>query len=324
MTNLKYSAWHRTLGFSFFAMDVDYIEIRNNMPVAVIESSLCTRRYTSCTGPTGVFNRFLSETGGFQLEMAYWVSRWLRVPAFVVCLESISQDETLFHVLCLSNGDANVLNRNEYEDFLRDLPEYSSFFPNTTLELPQLLEKLIQSYPGLVVYPYFRKSVHRDRWMDVYSQRCSEIERRVRRNRLDTVPNTVEEPVKRETTHTRPRDYEEIRSRIDFPYFNLEWVEWRKDYLYQPIGRPAALIKSQIVECEPDQFIRIADESYALFIQSDESELWNNVSERMCVDWFYVAYLVYEDQLGPHFKVWNNNRPWVTTLPRFTDFIKTR
>jgi len=48
MADLAYSAWHRTLGYSFFAMDVDFVEIRDDKPVAVIEASRCTPNHAWC------------------------------------------------------------------------------------------------------------------------------------------------------------------------------------------------------------------------------------------------------------------------------------
>ena len=48
MAVLAYSRWHRTLGYSYFATDVDSAEVRDGQAVAIIESSECTPSYLRC------------------------------------------------------------------------------------------------------------------------------------------------------------------------------------------------------------------------------------------------------------------------------------
>ena len=108
-------------------------------------------------GTAGVFNRFLRETGGFQFEVAYWVARWLNVPAYVVCLDPQSDDPYYdIHILSLQNGKSVNTTRQGYTDFIQGLPNNTGLFTGEVLEMPDLLQKLRECYPGISVYPYFQ------------------------------------------------------------------------------------------------------------------------------------------------------------------------
>ena len=143
---ITYNNWHRTLGYSYFAMDIDFIEIRNDKPVAAIETSLCT---TALNNPKAVFNRFLKETNGFQFEVLYWCSKWLDIPAFIVCDDEIGNfksNSPVFNILSLNTGESIKLRKKEYIEFLNRLPNYSHYFKGEKLDLPELLEKLKNNY----------------------------------------------------------------------------------------------------------------------------------------------------------------------------------
>lgn len=335
MSNLAYSEWHRTLGYSFFAMDIDYIEVRDNNAVAVIEASLCTNKFKECEGADGVFNRFLRETGGFQLDMAYWVSKWLEVPSFIVCLnpnsfsEKSSTGKETIQVLSLNTGEEVIFTLNEYKEFISSLPNTSPHFSQHDIELPDLLEKMILKYPGLASYPYFKFKRHRKSWNETYLQRNTEIKNRITKKKLNEVPENSEFPVKGETTHERPATYEAVRSSIGLDYINLEWVEWRKEYKYQPIGRPAALIKTiEIDYINEKEFKQLSMNEFLTFKTSVEYDTWCNLAQKMCVDWFYVAYSVNEGVINENsrFMVWKGGEKegYVTSLQGYTDFLKKR
>lgn len=335
MSILAYSEWHRTLGYSFFAMDIDYIEVRDNNAVAVIEASLCTNKFKECEGVNGVFNRFLRETGGFQLDMAYWVSKWLEVPSFIVCLNPLNfsgksfTGEEKIQVLSLNTGEEVVFTLKEYKKFVSSLPNTSPYFSQHNLELPDLLEKMKLKYPGLQKYPYFKFEKHRKSWNETYRLRNTEIKNQIIKKKLNEEPKSSELPVKGETTYERPATYEAVRSSIGLDYINLEWVEWRKEYKYQPIGRPAALIKTVEIEyINEKEFERLSVQEFTTFKASVDYNTWCNLAKKMCVDWFYVAYSLNEGEINENsrFMVWKGGeeKGHVTSLKGYTKFLKER
>src|SRR5699024_7074870 len=98
-------------------------------------------------------------------------------------------------------------------------------------------------------------------------------------------------------------------------YINLEWVEWRKDFRSQSIGRPAAIIKTVLITEKDNNsilsdalFLNMANEEFGKFKETDEFMVWGNISKKMCVDWFFVAYSLDGKEIGPssNFKVWKN------------------
>jgi hypothetical protein len=296
---LAYSLWHRSLGFSYFAMDVDYIEVRNDAPVAVIESSLTTRQNATCEQ---VFNRFLQETGGFQFELAYWVSRWLDVPAFVVCMNPIVKNKAndgyslngTVHILNLLSGEVVTTNVKGYKDFLGALPDTSPLFTEPVQTLPTLLDRLGKDYPAFATYPYFDQK-KRERWERNAQMRVQEIDNRV----LRSPPQNIDKRtfnVKGETTGKRRKDYEYLRSHLDIEgifsrtdYFNLNWVEWRKGNASELIGRPAAIIKT-IPLTTSTNFAGEAQAAYQQFAATPEFGWWKAVAKQMLVSWHCVVY----------------------------------
>lgn len=310
MADLLYSRWHRSLGYSYFAMDLDSIEVRNGTPVAVIEGSLCTTTYPECDGQRGVFSRFLGETGGFQFDMAYWVAQWLNVPAFAMCMNPLQNGivQADIHTLSLSSGETMRINLAGYVQFIENLPALPSPLQAPPLSLPDLLEELHRSYAGIVNYPYFSRP-KKASWLEDYELRLQEIANREGRHpsRRDTPKNLGNFRVKGETTGQRPEDYEIIRERIDRPYFHLDWVEWRKDDLSQTIGRPAALIKTVVVK-EPCDFEVVAEAHYRNFSASAESLWWSNVASQMIVRWYFVVYsMTLQGFMGQRLIVWRED-----------------
>lgn len=290
MEEIIYSYWHRKLGYSYFAMDLDFIEVRDNIPVAVIETSLCTWRHDECHK---VFNRFLGETGGFQFEVAYWCAKWLNVPAFIVCDDNIGNFKSgspLFNILSLNTGELKRLSKAEYQIFLNELPEYKKFFSGKELTLHELLEKFGKDFVSMNKYPYFNKK-NREKWQEDYELRCKEIDEGIQAKHLKKVSNTQNIPIKGETTGERVKDYIKIRNTMSGDYFNLEWVEWRKEDKGQKIGRPHGLIKTIGIKANSDkEYVELSESAYRDFIKTKEKIWWDEVANRMKVDWYFVAY----------------------------------
>ncbi len=314
---LEYSLWHRTLGFGFYAMDIDSIEIRDGIPVALIEASICTSGYPSCSGKNGVFNRFLRETGGFQIELAWWVARWLEIPAFVTCIGDSSNQ---ISVLSLTNGQMINLSENEYINFIDNIGSTQAYKTLTVdpLQLNELLELLSVLFPGLVsAYPYFK---NKEKWLLEYDTKLNGIRRRNRRNRPDdvNVPNDIR--VKGETTNARPSDYLAIRSKSKQKYVNIEWVEWRKDRSSDFIGRPAALIRtSQVSSCcsLKEHSERAEDE----FKSTDEYSYWVYLADKMLIP-FYSVHFSFEKNIFYVFKYDNNDtRSRIMNLEEYKHFV---
>lgn len=324
-SELVYSRWHRSLGYSYFAMDIDYVEIRDNKPVAIIEASLCTESFPECDSCNGVFNRFLRETGGFQFDLVYWVSRWLKIPAFLVCMKPLQNNNLngKIHILSFSSGESVCVDIDGYKNFIENLPDVSYLVGGEVLELPLLLDKLKNNYPGLKVYPYFKPD-KLQQWQVDYEQRLSEIDGRKKRERPMVQRREELLAVKKETTGQRLRDYENIRKAIGLPYFNLKWVEWRKDDRRQTIGRPAALVKTCAVK-EPVNFESNATQSFELFSLLKECIWWEVVSKSLLVNWYFVSYhTVQNDSLGNEFIVWRNDRiKKKFNLTEYTGWVKS-
>ena len=287
MTNLVYSQWHRTLGYSYFAMDIDYIEIRNDLPIALIEVSTCTSSIPTCEGPHGVFNRFLKETGGFQFEVSWWVAKWLEIPAYVVCMDN---NKNRIHILSLNNGNSCSMSTKDYYQFIALLEDLSLWKTDCQLNSPQLsledlVRKLALKYPGIKRYPYFKD---RAKWQRSYEKRLREVsEREIRRRRQSNDPPPIF-PVKKETTGERPDEYDKLRSAIPGDFFNLQWVEWRKDERTETIGRPAAILKTVGIKKE-DWTDSLIVEKFNSFVASKEHIWWSECARRMAVR-FYLVY----------------------------------
>jgi hypothetical protein len=323
---LTYSAWHRSLGFSYFAMDLDYIEIREDNPVAIIESSLTTPARQTFDA---VINRFLSETGGFQFDVAYWVSLWLNVPVYLICTHPITIEESSLKisegikVLNLRTGESVLLGYSEYKDFIESLPDDGKFFNEPVLTLPNLLEKLTEKYPSFNNYPYFNLE-YRGKWLEDYESRLREIREGVKREK-PTSFDTRTLPVKRETTGQRLIDYENLRKTIKLPYLNLNWVEWRKSNRNEKIGRPAAIIKTILISNQTDNFLELAKQQFQDFSSTDEFNWWNTIAEKMLIPWYFTAYTTLDDgTIGNNFFVWSSRaqRDWLVDKEQYEKFIK--
>ncbi len=287
MAVLAYSRWHRTLGYSYFATDVDSVELRDGQAVAVIESSECTPSYLYCNGTNGVFNRFLRETGGFQLDVAWWVGKWLGVPAFVVCGRD---PDGRVHVLSLANGRETSVTQQEYVKFIDDLSDGNNALEKTLItnasSLEDVLKSLRSGYPDVARHPYFKNNIQ---WKRDTALRLLQMQNRVVRTPPGTPPATPRYPVKGETTGGRPDSYWALRNRSKQPYLNIEWVEWRKDSAQQTVGRPAALIKT--VPMEPAALNDEAEVGiFDRFSSGDEIKWWLTCAKMLLVPAYLVVY----------------------------------
>lgn len=287
MAVLAYSRWHRTLGYSYFATDVDSVEVRDGQAVAIIESSECTPSYLRCNGTNGVFNRFLRETGGFQLDVAWWVGRWLGVPAFVVCGRD---PDGRVHVLSLANGRETSVTQQEYVKFIDDLSCNTNALEETltasTTSLEDVLKSLRPDYPDVTRHPCFKNNTQ---WKKDVALRLLQIQNRVARTPPTTPPTAPNYSVKGETTSGRPDSYWALRNRSKQPYFNVEWVEWRKESSQQTVGRPAALIKTAPIEAaalNDEAAVGIFDR----FSSGDELKWWLTCAKSLLVPAYLVIY----------------------------------
>jgi len=108
--DLSYSRWHRTLGDSYYMIDLDSIEWRSGKGVvALIE----TARLQAI-----VYKK------KFQIKVMKELAQRLGVPAYLV----LYNDElTLFEVYDLLSGSEwssctkKVMGRNEYSNFIKNL-----------------------------------------------------------------------------------------------------------------------------------------------------------------------------------------------------------
>lgn len=283
---LAYSRWHRSLGFSYFAMDIDTVEFRSGRPAAVVEASEVTAAYPMCDGPYGVFNRFLRETGGFQLEVAWWVAQRLGVVPYVLCVDPTTAERVV--VLSLASGRVTEMSTHEFISFLVGLPDREE--TGRTLTLPELVESLQGRYPGTRAYPYF---ADQESWRRDYGRRIEEIRSGYVRNR--PAPGSPPPfPVKGETTGQRPRTYDDYRRGVSSePFITIDWVEWRRDDGAGRIGRPVAMIKTEAVSSDE---AGVAAEAHRRFFQSDDKVRWDDVAAGLGVPWYFTAYAV--DEVG--------------------------
>jgi len=287
MAVLAYSRWHRTLGYSYFATDVDSVEVRDGQAVAIIESSECTPSYSRCNGTDGVFNRFLRETGGFQLDVAWWVGKWFGVSTFVVCG---GDPDGRVHVLSLANGREASVTQQEYVKFIDDLGCKTNALEKTltatTRPLEDVLEFLRLSYPDVARHPYFKNNTQ---WKKDVALRLLQIQNKVARTPPSTPPTAPSYPVKGETTGGRPESYWALRNKSKQPYLNIEWVEWRKESTQQKVGRPAALIKTV-----PMESAALNDEAavgmFDRFSAGDELKWWLTCANTLLVPAYLVIY----------------------------------
>ncbi len=345
--NLAYSGWHRTLGFSYFAMDLDNIEVRQNAVVGLIESSTTTARFPE---HKDVFNRFLSETGGFQFEVAYWFSRWLDVPAFVVSMKPLEGEDLhayfsvpeQMQVLNLLTAETTVIDDFEdFNNFICGLPKTENFFEPQNYELPELLEKLAERFDGIKRYPYFDQR-KQTKWLEDYAERSKEI--------IDGTPKTPSKrtvsaappaPVKGETTGERKDDYGKIRDRVECPRkialsrLSIDWIEWRKENSAQTIGRPAAAIKTVAIEqCDENVFIAQARAAFMQFHNSLEYQWYSIIAAAMQVKSYFCAYEKIatrqkdgktQEHIGDQFVVYEMGYPdkKYFTRSQYEDWIKS-
>ncbi|HBH7869550.1 TPA: hypothetical protein KDX50_002463 [Vibrio parahaemolyticus] len=304
MKELTYSQWHRTLGFSYFGMDLDFIEVRDNIPIAIIESSETTIKHPSAMGYNGVFSRFLTETGGFQFEVAWWTAKWLDIPALVTCYGEFEDKIT---VLSLQNGLVKTIPLDEYISFLTCMESsiHCDLISATIdpFDLVALLNKLKCQFPKFEkVYPYFKD---KEKWSSDYRLRLDELRKKSERIRPKSQSDKTF-AVKGETTFSRDSKYDVFRRSINLDYFNLNWVEWRKDNYWDKIGRPAAFIKT-IMTNEKDDFFNNARLTYMDFSNSKEHYWWKECSSRSNIP-FYTS--VHCDEMQKFYVVKIHNKEY--------------
>jgi len=332
---LIYSQWHRTLGSSFFAMDLDWIEVRNHTPVALIETSELTPRHPT---PTAVLSRFLAETQGFQFEVLFWVSQWLQIPAFVVCPHDRSPHPKALTVLWLNGGQQHTFSADRYRQFLAALPQCAPFFPAAphptatlpSLPIPTLLHQLrTLSHDHFRIYPYFR---HTTQWLQDYQLRQRQIRHHTRWAPPARLPRVLPfHPVKTETTYHRSAAYAQFRRTLaPWPAFTVDWLEWRKESPHHLIGRPAACLRTQWLSPTPTTpLAHAAATAWTTFLHSPEAPWWDTLAQRLAIDWYFVGYTTVPSPqgppvLGPRVYLWKNGEPLshLLSLSQYRAFLQ--
>jgi hypothetical protein len=111
--DLSYNLWHRTIGDSYYMIDLDCVEWRSNRGVvAILERSLDMQ--------SGALEQIIEEKR-FELTVYSQVARKLEVPAYLVFY---NEGLTTFKVFMIQNENAKfwkTMNDIEYTNFIKGL-----------------------------------------------------------------------------------------------------------------------------------------------------------------------------------------------------------
>lgn len=106
--DLSYSQWHRTLSGKCYALNIDWIEIRGNKIVAVIEDK--DDRGNLPDWKKGIFLK---------------IANALNVPAYLVfhncCRRSDHKELWKFRLIDLRTNKEKIMNEKEYRNFIENL-----------------------------------------------------------------------------------------------------------------------------------------------------------------------------------------------------------
>lgn len=291
--DLRYSQWHRLLGYSFFATDIDFVEFRDKAPVGLIETSTPTPRYST---PEDVLRRFLCEMRGFQFDVAWRVAHRLGVTPYAVVYSNVKAPwlppMMQFTALKLSTFETRQFATEDFTDFLVRLPDDSEFFQKKPMELAEVVDLAKKRYPAFgKTYPRYESGSSETIWL----RNLSDIETReakgIPRPQATGMPPI--RPVKGETTGQRDKTYINWRASLPGAWINIDWVEWRKERIADKLGEPVAIVKTCLLErgareLTPTDY----DAALKRFIDSEsrQVELWKLVSSRLRVPAFVVVH----------------------------------
>jgi len=111
--DLSYNKWHRTIGDSYYMIDLDCVEWRSNKgTVAIIERALDMQKYPL---------EQIIEYKKFELTVASEIAEKLKVPAYLVFY---NPQLTEFKIYIIQQNNAQfykTMNDTDYADFLRKL-----------------------------------------------------------------------------------------------------------------------------------------------------------------------------------------------------------
>jgi len=209
--------------------------------------------------------------------------------------------------MSLTNGVNLKMTTKEFTRFINEMGngtnQHEVTLTKSPLSLVDLLEKLSGKFPGIKKYPYF---TYKELWAKDYALRLNEVTKKIGRTKplKPNVPPSA--PVKQETTGERPDDYIKLRNASSLPYFNLEWVEWRKDNSIQKIGRPSAIIQTLHIESK-ECSNKVAQAKYDIFKKSPEAKWWKACATIMLVPFYFVVFegTISNHKIGDHFWVWD-------------------
>jgi len=106
--DLSYSQWHRTLSSKCYAMNLDWIEIRGNNIVAIIEEK----------DDRGSLSEWKKE---IFLKIAYA----LDIPAYLTfhncCMRDDHKELWKFRVINLKTNEIKIMNEKQYREFLEKI-----------------------------------------------------------------------------------------------------------------------------------------------------------------------------------------------------------
>ncbi len=105
--DLKYSRWHRTLPENCLAMDIDWVEWRDDKPKALIEvSKINPETVGPSEDPYKKTLYYVLRRTYFQRKCLLYIANKLNIPAFIV----VYDDELKNFLVCKIDEDLNKKN----------------------------------------------------------------------------------------------------------------------------------------------------------------------------------------------------------------------
>lgn len=115
--NSEYSAWHRTLGPDYYAIDIDFVEYR--MGKGIVAFMAVTGK---CVDENHIMNSkpYIWQRTTMEREILLILSQKVNVPAFFVIH---TNDLQIFHVHKIGDDlkEYKKMNRQEYGEFIKGL-----------------------------------------------------------------------------------------------------------------------------------------------------------------------------------------------------------
>lgn len=112
----EYDYWHRTFGYEYFCVDLDFVECRRDRGiVALIDVT------GNMNDEPHLINckRFIWKRTELQRKVLLDISEALKVPAYFVLH---TKDLSIFHVHTLPNlEDFKKMDKDSYADFIKSL-----------------------------------------------------------------------------------------------------------------------------------------------------------------------------------------------------------